>query len=419
MRRKVPLLRVVLPAAQTAEDEQAVTVHAAWRDGDGRWQGAAHRGLAEVAASYEARRLEVCPHPVDVSMAQLELPPLLAKRLRAGVHGAVELMGLGPSGDLLIAYGAQDASGRVPVAWMPTAVMSHWLAALQRHGMPAPSAVLPPPAFLPLQPDVDGASVAVLDGWLIVRSGANSGDLLPLPAAERTRQLCEQKLRDAMPAVQAVYWSDWPTDSEDRSAVDGEAAPPSGSSTAWNWTFPVAQQGPSADSAWMRPAMGWSLAVVAVWLVALNLHASRVAEQGRQLSRQMAEQVKAAFPQVSVVLNPLQQARQLVEARRTGAGAPDEVGGRFAGLLRAAAALLTESSGQVRQVTFEAGTLHVQWRQGAVLPAGELERLQSQAQERGVGVQAEPDGIRFTVAADGAEENGPRNGQENTAEPRR
>lgn len=420
MRRKVPLLRLVLPASRAGQDEQAAVWHAAWQDEDGRWQGAVHRGLAEVAACYDAKRLEACPHPVDVSMTQLELPPLPAKRLRAGVHGAVELMGLGSPGDLIIGHGAQDAAGRIPVAWMPSAVASLWRAALQRQGMAAPLIVLPPPAFLPLPANVDDASVALLDGWLIVRTGAITGDLLPLPAAEHTRQLCEQKLRDAMPAVQAIRWSDWPADAEDGIGLKSEVAPlgpPFGRGTGWNWTLSVTQ-GPSAGRAWVRPALGWGLAVAAVWVVALNLHAARVAGQGRQLSRQMAEQVKAAFPHVSVVLNPLQQARQLVEARRAGTGAADEAG-QLAGLLRATAALLTQSSGQVRQVTFEAGTLYVQWRQGAVMSPGELEALQSRAQERGLGVQAEPDGVRFAVSADGTNANGQANGPANTVEPRR
>ncbi|WP_307867334.1 GspL/Epsl periplasmic domain-containing protein, partial [Variovorax sp. E3] len=55
-----------------------------------------------------------------------------------------------------------------------------------------------------------------------------------------------------------------------------------------------------------------------MWLTGLNVYANQLAAEGQALKRQMAARVKAAFPDVPVVVNPVQQAKQQRDALAAG-----------------------------------------------------------------------------------------------------
>ncbi|MCS5517246.1 hypothetical protein NWF32_27125 [Pseudomonas qingdaonensis] len=59
-----------------------------------------------------------------------------------------------------------------------------------------------------------------------------------------------------------------------------------------------------------------------IWTLGLNLYAARLADTGQQLRQHMHQQVRAAYPQLQVILNPLQQVRQQLAAGDNGAVAP-------------------------------------------------------------------------------------------------
>ena len=125
------------------------------------------------------------------------------------------------------------------------------------------------------------------------------------------------------------------------------------------------------------------------------MYAEQVASEGRDISRNMAAQVKAAFPEVSMVINPLQQARQMRDARQSGDGVVNEPA--FPALARATVSLLTDADGQVQRVQYRNGQMDIQWREGAALRPEELQALQTQAYERGLNVQPSEAGIRLQV----------------------
>ncbi|MGJ7610283.1 MULTISPECIES: type II secretion system protein GspL [unclassified Variovorax] len=360
---------MVLPPARHLG---TLPVRCAWRSSAGVWHGAAFEGLAAIGARFQPRRVELCPHPSDVSMTQIELPPLPARRQRIAVLGAVELLALTPPNNLAVGFGPRSDKGTVPVAWMSAGVLLSCVKTLREHGLPA-HAVFPLPAFLPSPDDASwprGEAAAVrFDDWLVLRTGAQEGAMHPVPAG------C----------------TDQPTQAE------GGQAPVPWTGTGWNWTLPMnkAMEG-AADRRWLGPAIGWAAAAAAVWLLGLNLHASQVAGQGQALARQMRAQVKAAYPEVSVVLNPLQQARQLRDARRAGVGSVASAD--FAVLVRASAALLPQAEGQVQALDFDDGQLQIRWREGATPGPQELKSLQVQAQEHGLAVQLEGGVLHVRVA---------------------
>jgi len=391
---RVDLLRLLLPSAQS---KKASPVRCAWRTPQGAWHSAIFQDLTAIASRYQPRRIEVCPHPADVSMTEIELPPLSAKRQRIAVLGAVEMMALASPKSLALGFGPRSDKGTVPVAWMSATTLSMGLRELQDHGLSV-HAVFPPSAFLPNPRDKawpEGTAGAMLiDDWVVVRTGASEGVLHPVPAGQADLAQIEARLRPPLSDSLQLHWLQF------AEAVKPEHSQEPGpwTGTGWKWTISKGENAAHGrDLPWLRPAIGWTAVTVAVCLLGLNLHAAQVAAQGQALTRQMAAQVKAAFPEVSVVLNPLQQARQLHDARK--AGASSVASADFAALTRACAALLTRAQGQVQHLNFRDGQLHIRWREGATLSPEEMKALQAQAQERGLAVQFDDSGLRVQLAS--------------------
>ncbi|MGY6271821.1 type II secretion system protein GspL [Achromobacter denitrificans] len=389
---KVDLLRLVLPPSHA---DKSVPVQCGWRLPDGSWHSGQSENIVEIAARFQAKRVEVCPHPVDVSMIEADLPPLPARKLRSAVHGAVELLALASPVNLAIGFGPRNADGKVPIAWMADAQVVGRLEELAHHGLRA-DAVLPPPAFLPT-PDSsdqdDVVSATIIDDWIVVRWGANSGALFPVPACSSDAAKLDSRVQAFVPDATRIQWH-----RADMAAGIGGDEPPMWSGTGWSWELPVAESSEQArEASWQRPAMAWGAGVVLVWLLGLNIYADRVEDEGQALKRAMAAQVKAAFPELSVVLNPLQQARQLRDARNAGDGsvASDD----FATMVRGATSLLAQVNGQVERLEYQDGQLRIGWREGAMLKASELEALQTTAGGRGLAIDADDGGLRLRVAA--------------------
>lgn len=376
---RVDLLRVMLPPARHLD---ASPVLCAWCLPNDVWHSARFEDLAAIAASYQPKRVEVCPHPGDVSMTQIELPPLPARRQRSAVLGAIELLTLASPKDIAVGFGPRSEQGMVSVAWMGSGVLSACLQALRGHGLPV-HAVYPPPAFLP-GPQEGVAAAAIVDDWVIVRTGDEEGTLYPVPAGCVGPMQIDARLQQSLPGSMPLHW------------LQGDEPVASWIGSSWHWALPASRNGAhEADRRWLRPALGWAVTAVAVWLVGLHLYASQVAAEGQALTRQMAAQVKAAYPDVAVVLNPLQQARQLRDAQRAGTGAVASAD--FSALVRASTGLLTQAAGQVQQLEFRDGQLQVRWREGATPSPDEMKSLREKSEERGLAVKAEDGGLRMQV----------------------
>lgn len=374
-------LRLMMPPDG---DSDPVPLRAAWCDRQGAWQSAAFVGPEDIAARFAASRLEICPHPADISMTVITLPPLRPRQQHLAVSGAVELLALTPPQDLAIGHGLRGETGVLPVAWMAEGRVAQLLESLHQAGL-QPDAILPPPAFLP-QPEEGCAVVRVVDGWAVVRSGASEGGLYPL-VAQGTEAEHLARLQAYLPAVGHFVWPD------SNSVMSGDG---------WTWGLPLNRApGTEKSSGWQRPACLWGLLALVVWLGGLTLEARKREAQGLALKQQMTAQVKAAFPGLTVVINPLQQARQLREARDKGtATAPAQ---DFATLLRAASALLPRMDAQVQQLSYRQGVLDIRWRDGAALRKEEAAAMQAHAGERQVTVVTDGQGVKLSAAQPVAE----------------
>lgn len=382
---KVDLLRLRL--APWRSDAAPHAVACGWRDPDGTWRDGGTLALDEVAARFRAKRVQACLHPGDVPTAGFALPPLSGRRLRAAVQGAIEPCALRPLETLVTGFGVRASDGTVPAAWVGRDVVEGWSALLRRHGLAVRELQLPA-AFL-LLPDA-GWTAYQVDRWLVVRTGLEQGFTHWLPeGTTREAGIAAHAGGDA--AVPAVRWIE----------RDGDEAAAQWTGEGWRWSLPVGgtEAAGSGVAALAVPAVAWGAIAAAVWLVGLNVYASQLAAQGQTLKRQMAARVKAAFPDVPVVVNAVQQARQQKDA--LAAGAPQAAKGDYAGLSRAATRLLAQApAGQVQGLRYAEGALHIRWRDGAAPDAEALRTLQVQAREQGLAIEGDAGTLHMKVASD-------------------
>jgi len=137
---------------------------------------------------------------------------------------------------------------------------------------------------------------------------------------------------------------------------------------------------------------------LAVWVVGLNLYAAREAAQGQRLKAQMSQRVKQAFPELPVVLNPLQQARQQIAARQNDSAT--DPGQRFASLVQQAGRAMPFMSGGVQELSFENGELRLTVADEARKATGE-DDWKIPLTEAGIDVASIDQGWRLRVAPAG------------------
>jgi general secretion pathway protein L len=158
------------------------------------------------------------------------------------------------------------------------------------------------------------------------------------------------------------------------------------------------QQRSAGQSGWGRAAAFCAMAV-AVWTLGLNLYAAREATQGQRLKTHMNQRVKQAFPELPVILNPLQQARQQLAARQSGAATDPPQ--RFASLVLQAGSGMPFIAGSVQQLVFEQGELQLSLLSDA-RKTGSDKQWQTALTQAGVAIDATDDGWALRPAAEAA-----------------
>jgi len=314
-------LRIGLPPLDQLSAESEVKF--VWLD-RGVVVAEGHESLIQLSKHRQAA--ECFLHPRDSLLTSLELPPLPAAKTAAAVACAAQALILGPLEHMHVAHGPRDSDGRVHVAWVSKAGLERLAQLpLKLRGL------YPAPYALPV-----GAS-ALDEGYLLTRDSLQQGAVHPLG-----QQALDVPLVDA-----AQRWS--------------------GPTPAWGLHGHLSQP---AGGGWGR-ALGCVALAAVVWTVGLNLYAARQADEGQRLKALMSQQVRQAFPELPVVLNPLQQARQQLTARQTGAAA--DPGQRFPSLLQLVGSHLPFMVGSVDTLTFEQGRLHLELLADSRSPAAEGE----------------------------------------------
>lgn len=343
------LLRIVLPALDGLRPEAEVEY--AWLNRQGQLDNHGIASLAELGRQARGKAVELVLHPDDSLLASLELPPLPATRLGDAVRCAADGLVLGGCEGLQLVHGPRQADGRVQLAWLERERLQRLLHGLRQCAL-EPRGLYGAPFFLAAD---KGTTCAQLrDGQLLVRDGAQGGWVHPLP-------------EDCLPRLlESGVAPGWP--GEVPEGLPGEAV---AASRRWTGAVPACNllqgltgpaQGPQR---WGRAVACCALAA-AVWTLGLNLHASQMASQGLALKQQMSQRVKQVFPQLPVVLNPLQQARQQRDARL--AGGTQDGPGRFAAMVQQAVGAMPFALGAIESIDYDGETLRLTPRAGARKP---------------------------------------------------
>lgn len=331
------LLRIALPPLAQLDGEP---LEYAWLDRRGVLHSAGQASLGELALQARGKPVELLLHPDDSLLSNLTLPPLPAARLADAVALGADTLLLSERESLQLVHGPRDPQGQVQLAWLEREALEKLLQLFASHGV-KPRGLYPAPFFLPVQEH--GCTATLVAGQLVVRDGLHSGWLHPMP-----EQAAQQ-----LALSPAIYWlgADAAVGAETLAAEQRWLGPVPACNLLRGW------QQQRAPARWGR-ALACCLLAMLVWGVGLQLQASRLAEQGQALQRQMVDQVREVFPQVTVVLNPLQQARKQRELRQNDSST-------FAGLLQQAGSGMPFLAGNLNALEYDGSTLRLLRRAGA------------------------------------------------------
>ncbi|QHF45069.1 type II secretion system protein GspL [Pseudomonas sp. S35] len=372
-------LRIALPPLDSlTPDTELAFAHL---DRTGRVSHTGVSTLAILGQAAQPQAVECFLHPADSVLTHLQLPPLSAAKIQAAVRCAAQALILGRSEQMHVTHSPRDADGRVFLSWLPTVVLQRLGEMLSQHRLKL-RGLYPAPYGLPV-PAAGHINACVLEGYLLLRHGPDQGAVEPQVQANL----------DALAA------------SGSRLAWFGDDAP-----AAVHELHPAQQRWSASLPAWglhggvgkaSGPPAGWGGALaccalaIGVWLLGLNLYAARQASEGQQLKLQMSQRVKQAFPELPVILNPLQQARQQVSARQHPVST--DASQRFASLVLHAANAMPSMVGSVQGLIFENGELQLSLP--ADVPRNSADNAwQAALAQTGLAADATPTGWRLRLA---------------------
>lgn len=351
---------------------------------NGRLESSGQEALSALAPEVaRAQRVVLILAASDVSLLQVQVPPMPAAKLRQALPNLVEDQLISdPSESVLVASGS---GGMRTVA----VVQRAWLDLLSRAMLTAGAksvAALPAQLCLPLPPDgVSAALSAHGDEFdLALRLGEQQGlglPILPDQASELPADTFEtlqalsagNAVRLALPrahiaqfeqALQAHPeagritlveddWQDWIVGSAQASALDLMSGMAGNARPAFNWRlwrWPVALVG----------------GLLLVNLIGLQVDWWRLRSEANSLRATMAQVYRSAFPQEPVV-DPVAQMKQKLAAAKRGSGqvAPDDFLAMAAGFAEALRESGKVGAEVIASVDYKDRSLLVRFKPGA------------------------------------------------------
>lgn len=355
--KKVDILRLLLPPVHQAEQ-----AHLALYYHEKRWHPAQQYDWNSLAQDYAPKQLQLGLHPKNVAITQLNLPPLPAAKLSAAVREQVALLSLQDTHTLSIAH-SPLLNGKVTVCWTQLSTLQHWSSFFAQYRFKA-LRFYPACAFLP--DDMTQTPMCHIDHWLVLRPEEQHGVILPPHANTDRTEVCNH-IEAHYPQFTPFQWL------PDRDYHSWNGKP-------WAWRL-ANRHSSSSNPAYYPALLLWGSILSAISLTGLHLYSQQLSQAGQSVKRQMTQAVQTAYPQLSVVLNPLQQVRQLQAAANS---TPDSPSASYTQLIQSAAPLLDQAQAQIQSVHYRDGLLTLRLRPAAGLKASSVQALQQQAQQHGL-----------------------------------
>jgi len=314
----------------------------AWLDRQGKLTDRGRSSLAQLGQTYKGAAVECYLHPHDSLLASIELPNLPPARIQAAVGCAAQALILGGCESMHVVHSPRDAEGQVQVAWLQRALLEHFGTLLRQSGLKL-RGLYPAAYCLPVDA-TQAPVVSVRDEHLLMRRSQDQAQVHPAVDAA---------LSDLLNSGGVVHWIG--ASAPDNALVQSLPEDRVWSGKAPSWGLHGAVQPMAGNTGGWGRAVACLVLAVAVWAVGLNLYAARQVEQGQQLKAWMTQRVKQAFPALPMILNPLQQARQQLALRES--GAPGDSG--FTRLVQQAGTAMPFMVGSLQTLVFEHGELHL------------------------------------------------------------
>ncbi|MFN0040912.1 MAG: type II secretion system protein GspL [Burkholderiales bacterium] len=346
------------------------------------------RGEAVIAELPRGMPCELLVHAFDALLVPVRLPRLSGAKLAAALPSLVEEYVTGDIERNHVVASVRGADQQAVAAVVDRALLARTLEIFKRAGLRVSEVT---PALLALDWRPGTWRIRLRDGHGIVRSEdlAGSGFAWTGEVPVELQLLLGQSARppEAIEVEGECDLAAW-------TAVLGEtvtAAPPA--TQAPPVVLNLLQYGFS------REVIGWKnwrstlvlgAALVLVAVGGLNLSAWKMRAQEKTLRDAMAAIVKEAMPKVTVVLDPLAQMSRHVSDLRTGAGTDR---GDFLTLASRFGALTEADS--VQSIDYGGGQFKLRYRTPMTKLQDERKRLADLAEQSGITVDFDADGIRL------------------------
>lgn len=306
-------LRLALPRLAQITPESIIAF--ALFDRNNRLLRSGKLPLKQLAAAVPAQHVQAILDPGDAIVATVHLPPLPAKRLDEAAQASVEPMALSDIADLCIAHGPRAVDGSVCIAWTQRRPLLEAWQQLADAGLKL-AAIVPFALALP------------------------EGDPYP-----------NQPL--ALP-VDARWQTPLP-----------------------RWSLARPEWRPASQSRRWRGAGLWAGAAAMLWLLGLHIYAAQLGSEARALQVSTEQAVRTAFPSITVIIDPIQQARTQRDMLRLARGAASQ--DDFMPLSLGAAKVLDFADGHVASLHYEKGKLTLILAEGYMPPSNEAALHQAAA----------------------------------------
>lgn len=306
-------LRLALPPLEQLTPESRLAF--VQIDRQGRVARAGELTPVELAAQSASVPVHAVLHPDDAVVTCVTVPPVTSQRLGAAVLGSIEPFVLSDLDQICVGHSPRSADGEVTVAWATKRSLAQAWSVLASAGLDI--AGFYPHSVLVSETDSQPNRPLSLP--------ADSRWLAPLPSWS----LAQESLR--------------PT---------------------------------SARGRWNR-SLKWAGLAAVVWIVGLNLYASRLENEIVALQQSQQAAVTQAFPEIPIVIDPLRQARNQLEALRLtqGLSSNDD----FMPLALATAQVLDFAQSHVRALQYSNGELTLTLAEGYAPPGNEAALTQAAA----------------------------------------
>ena len=298
-------LRLALPPLAQVTPESIMAF--ALFERSGRLLRSGELPLNQLAHAVPVEHVQVILHPGDAIVVTIDLPPLPAKRLDSAVQSSVEPMALSHIADLCIAHGPRDADGSTLVAWTGRQALLEAWRHLDHAGLKI-AAIVPFALALP-------------------KNDAHPNQPLALPADARWRAPLPR------------------------------------------WSLARSEWRPASPTHRWRGAALWTCAASVLWLLSLQIYAAQLRSEAHSLQTSTEQTLRAAFTSVSVIIDPVRQARSQRDILALAAGAAG--GDDFMPLALGAARVLDFADGNVASLRYEKGQLTLVLTEGYTPPTNQ------------------------------------------------